>query len=338
MADVMRRVLALLAALQTGKAFAGDELAARLDVNPRTLRRDVDRLRGYGYPVETQPGPGGYYRLAAGRAMPPLLLDDDEAIATLLGLATIAAIGSASEGSVDDAATRAYGKVDQYLPKRLRPQAVALRESLETTAVSAPSTSAETISTLADAIHHAQLVTFDYADGSARRVEPHRQIHLNLRWYLLAWDTGRADWRTFRTDRISNPRNTGRTFTPRPLPAETGIDYLRQGLARDQKRVVVTIKAPMTEVADAFKYQDVELTRTSGGTRAVLRLDSWHWLVLSLAPLDADFTIHEPVEFRAACARFGARLSERRFDADAEVDGLTQDVVGREEVLGGDAE
>lgn len=107
MADVTQRILALLATLQTGRAFSGGELVARLDVSPRTLRRDIDRLRAYGYPVETRPGPGGHYRLIAGAALPPLVLDDDEAIATLLGLATLAATGSAAEGSVDEAATRA---------------------------------------------------------------------------------------------------------------------------------------------------------------------------------------------------------------------------------------
>ncbi|WHT16458.1 YafY family protein [Crossiella sp. CA-258035] len=312
MADVLHRVLSLLAELQTGKAFTGEELAARLAVAPRTLRRDVDRLRSYGYPVQTQPGPGGYYRLAAGRAMPPLLLDDDEAIATLLGLATLAAVGQAGEGSVDDAATRAYGKVDQYLPKRLRPRAAALRASLETTATPAPSTSAETMSTLAEAIQHHHLVSFDYtrANGTAstRRVEPHRQLHLHLRWYLLAWDTDRADWRVFRIDRIAEPRDLGRTFAPRPLPADSGIDYVRQGMRRQRQRVVLTVQAPLEVVADAFKYQDVELSPLPEGTRAVLYLDSWQWLVQGLAFLDADFTIHEPAEFRQACQRFGARL------------------------------
>ncbi|ROT28212.1 YafY family protein [Micromonospora sp. HM5-17] len=313
MADVTQRVLALLAALQTGRAFTGDELAARLDVSPRTLRRDVDRLRRYGYPVETQPGPGGYYRLAAGTAMPPLLLDDDEAIAVLLGLATLASTGSAVEGSLDDAATRAYGKVDQYLPRRLRGRAAALRASLETTQVSAPSTRAETMSALASAIHHRRLVTFDYvsATGSptARRVEPYRQIHHSLRWYLLAWDVDRSDWRVFRTDRITNLREPGGAFTPRPLPADTGLDYLRRGLDRHRQRVVLTVEAPVTAVADAFRYQDAELTAVARDrTRAVVALDSWQWLVLNLAFLDADFTIHEPVAFRTACGRFGARL------------------------------
>ncbi|MEU2615675.1 WYL domain-containing protein [Micromonospora sp. NPDC007271] len=315
MTDLTQRVLALLAALQMGRAFTGEELAARLNVSPRTLRRDVGRLRGYGYPVEAQPGPGGYYRLSAGSAMPPLLLQDDEAIAALLGLATLASTGSASGGSLDDAAARAYGKVDQYLPKRLRARAAALRTSLETRQTLAPSTSVDTLSVLADAIHHMHLVAFDYAGATgpttARRVEPHRQIHQHLRWYLLAWDTGKRDWRVFRTDRITNLRNTGRAFTPRPLPADTGIDYLREGLNKQQNRVVLTVDAPMTAVADALKYQDVQLEPiTPHRTRAVLRSDSWQWLLLNLAFLDADFTIHEPAAFQTACQRFGVRLQQ----------------------------
>lgn len=315
MADVTQRVLALLAALQTGRAFSGDELALRLGISPRTLRRDVDRLRGYGYPVRTQPGPGGYYRLAAGSAMPPLLLEDDEALATLLGLATLASTGSAGEGSLDDAATRAYGKVDQYLPKRLRFRAAALRAGLETGRIPAPSPNAETLSTLADAIHHRRLVTFDYSPArgptTARQVEPHRQIGHRLRWYLLAWDTDKDDWRVFRTDRIADLRDRNRTFTPRALPADTGFDYLRRGFDRHRQRVVLTIEAPMTAVADALREQDVELTPiTATSTRALVMLDSWQWLILNLAFLDADFTIHEPAAFRTACRRFGARLDQ----------------------------
>ncbi len=315
MADVTQRALALLAALQTGRAFTGDELAVRLGISPRTLRRDVDRLRGYGYPVQTRPGPGGHYRLAAGSAMPPLLLEDDEAIATLLGLVTLASTGSAGEGSLGDAATRAYGKVDQYLPKRLRPRAAALRAGLETGRIPAPSPSAETLSMLADAIHHRHLVTFDYSPTTgpttARRVEPHRQIGHRLRWYLLAWDTDKHDWRVFRTDRIANLRDLSRPFTSRDLPADTGFDYLRRGFDRHRQRVVLTIDAPMTAVADALREQDVELTPiTQSSTRALVMLDSWQWLVLNLTFLDADFTIHEPAAFRTACRRFGARLGK----------------------------
>ncbi|MEV7807859.1 HTH domain-containing protein [Microbispora sp. NPDC088329] len=152
MADVTRRMLALLSLLQTGRPFSGDELASRLDVSPRTVRRDVDRLREYGYPVETQPGPGGYYRLVAGRTMPPLVLDDDEAVAALLGLATLASSGSGEDGALDDAATRAYGKLDQFLPARLRPRAAALRASLETGRHVAPAVNAALLADLAEAI------------------------------------------------------------------------------------------------------------------------------------------------------------------------------------------
>jgi predicted DNA-binding transcriptional regulator YafY len=314
MADVIQRVLALLAALQTGRAFSGDELAARLDVSPRTLRRDVDRLRGYGYPVETRPGPGGHYRLTAGAALPPLVLDDDEAVATLLGLATLAATGSAAEGSVDDAATRAYGKVDQYLPRRLCRRATQLRASLETSPALAPSTSAEDLATLAAAIQHRSVVTFDYLSGqgstTSRRVEPHRQVHHHLRWYLLAWDTDRGDWRVFRIDRITHLRTSTSTYAPRALPADTALDYLRQGLNKDRERVVLTVDAPLPAVADAFRYQEAELAALDERrTRAVLMLDTWEWLLLSLAFLDADFTIHEPSGFRTACQAFGARLT-----------------------------
>ncbi|MGY1454716.1 helix-turn-helix transcriptional regulator [Streptomyces sp. SS8] len=313
MADVTQRILALLATLQTGRAFSGEELAARLDVSPRTLRRDVDRLRGYGYPVKTQPGPGGHYRLAAGSAMPPLALDDDEAIATLLGLATLASTGSAAEGSVDEAATRAYGKVDQYLPKRLRHRAAHLRTSLETDAAPAPSVSADVLAALADAIQHHLVITFDYAgrDGSAtsRRVAPYRHVHHNLRWYLLAWDTHKDDWRVFRIDRITRLRTSTSTYTPRPLPAETALDYLRQGLNKHRERVVVTVDAPLPAVAEAFRYREAELVALGDRrTRAVLMLDTWQWLLPDLAFLDADFTVDEPAGFRDALGAFGARL------------------------------
>jgi predicted DNA-binding transcriptional regulator YafY len=313
MADVTQRILALLTTLQTGRSFTGEELAARLNVSPRTLRRDVDRLRAYGYPVETRPGPGGHYRLTAGTALPPLVLDDDEAIATLLGLATLAATGSAAEGSVDEAATRAYGKVDQFLPKRLRHRAARLRASLETDTTTAPSTSAEDLATLADAIQRRLLVTFDYSgkDGAitSRRVEPHRQLHFLLRWYVLAWDTGKDDWRVFRVDRITRLRTSTITFTPRPLPAETALDYLREGLNKPRKRVVLTIEAPLQEVADAFRYQDAEFSaRGEARTEVVLGLDTWEWLLLPLAFLGAGFTVREPEAFREAIRAFGAHL------------------------------
>lgn len=313
MPDVTQRTLSLLAALQTGRSFPGEELAARLGVSPRTLRRDIDRIRGYGYPVETRPGPGGHYRLTAGTALPPLMLGDDEAIATLLGLAVLAAPGGALEGSVEEAATRAYGKIEQYLPKRLRPRAAGLRASLETGAAAVPGARAADLGTMADAVRNRRVVAFEYErrDGAAalRRVEPYRQVHRHLRWYLLGWDLDKDDWRVFRIDRVAALRVTTASFTPRALPAGTAIDYLDQGLQRHRERVVLVVDAPSAAVLDAFRYEDVDLAPLDERrTEVVLWLDTWEWLPASLAFLGADFTVEEPRAFREALRRFGGRL------------------------------
>ncbi|WP_328992812.1 WYL domain-containing protein [Kribbella sp. NBC_01245] len=313
MADVTERMLALLSTLQTGRPFSGEELTRRLSISPRTLRRDVDRLRGYGYPVETQPGPGGFYRLAAGRTMPPLVLDDDEAVATLLALASLAAGGPSAEGGIDDAATRAYGKLDQFLPARLRPRVTAIRASLETSPQQAPSVAADQLSSIAEAIAHQETLTFSYTNASgartSRRVDPYRQVHHLLRWYVLGWDHNREDWRVFRLDRLADVRRTGRRYDQRPLPAGSAAEYLRQGLNVGKQRVSLTINAPVADVLDALKYQDVEVQQASEEqTNVVLALDSWQWLVLHLAFLDADFEITNGAVFADACRAFGERL------------------------------
>ncbi|OEU88212.1 transcriptional regulator [Streptomyces abyssalis] len=346
MADVTERMLALLSTLQTGRRFSGQELTRRLSVSPRTLRRDVDRLRGYGYPVRTQPGPGGYYRLAAGRTMPPLVLDDDEAVATLLALASLAATEPPAEGprsagtgrsdeggqaeggradsgraeggqaggsGIDDAATRAYGKLDQFLPARLRPRLASIRSSLETSPQHAPSVTAQQLGTAAEAIAHRETMSFTYTDARGertdRRVEPYRQVHHLLRWYLLAWDLEREDWRVFRLDRITGPLRTGDRYEPRPLPAESAAEYLRQGLNRGRQHVGVLVEAPAADVADALKFQDAEIHAVSDSrTRVSLALDSWQWLVLNLAFLDADFRISSGTQLAESCRTFGRRL------------------------------
>ncbi|MCC3765284.1 YafY family transcriptional regulator [Glycomyces sp. TRM65418] len=314
MSDVTGRMLSLLATLQTGRSFSGEELATRLGVSPRTLRRDIDRLRGHGYPVETRPGPGGHYRLTAGRTMPPLMLEDDEAVAMLLGLASLATKGSADEGSLDEAATRAYGKLEQFLPKRLRPRIARLRTSLETGATAAPSTSAEHLGLLADAIGSRQVVAFEYErkDGAVatRRVEPHRQAHHLERWYLLGWDLDRGDWRVYRVDRISGLRVSTARFEPRPAPADTAIGYLASGINRTREPVVITVDAPAGAVADAFRHDDAEVVPlTERRTRVRLWLDSWEWPLPALAFLDADFTVEAPERFLEGLKGFGERLA-----------------------------
>ena len=312
MADVTERMLALLSALQSGRAFGGQELAQRLGVSQRTLRRDVRRLRGYGYPVDTRPGPGGRYRLTSGRAMPPLVLDDDEAVATLLGLASLAAVGPAQEGGLDEAATRAYGKLDQFLPARLRPRVAAVRATLDTSPQQAPAVPAAQLGLIAEAIARRQVITFVYRTGERepqrRRVEPYRQIHHLLRWYLLASDTDRADWRVFRLDRITDLTHTGSVFALRPLPADSALEHVRRGINRTRQRVDIVVEAPIAHVSDVFRYQDAEIAAVGDRrTTVTVWVDSWQWLVLPLALLDADFTL-SPLEVPRACTTFAERL------------------------------
>lgn len=312
-ADVTERMLALLSTLQTGRPFRGEELAARLGVSPRTLRRDVERLRGYGYPVETRPGPGGHYRLVAGRTMPPLVLDDDEAIAALLGLAVLAAARSDEGGALDEAATRAYGKLDQFLPARLRPRVAALRTGLETDPQPAPGVPARTLADLAEAIKAGEVVAFDYADrhgtASRRRVEPHRQIHLRLRWYLLGWDLDRDDWRVFRLDRVTGLVRTGIRHPGRALPADTALAYLRRGMDPELRRVRLAVRGEAHQVADALRRHDPEVRPGGDGrTEVAVRVDSWRRLIADLVYLDVEFTVLAPPRFREACAAFARRL------------------------------
>ncbi|WP_459546625.1 helix-turn-helix transcriptional regulator [Nocardia sp. X0981] len=314
MADVTERMLSLLSTLQTGRAYSGDELARRLGISPRTLRRDVERLRGYGYPVQTRPGPGGYYQLRAGRTLPPLLLDDDEAIATLLGLAALGATGPATEGGLDDAATRAYGKIDQFLPARLRPRAAAIRASLETGYQRAPGVPPERLATLGAAIAHREVVTFTYrgghGDSKTRRVHPYRQVHQHLRWYLLAWDTGRADWRVFRLDRMTELLRTGAHYPPRSLPADSALDYLRRGLTVGKQRVELRIALPPERVADALIHQHADIAADDDQhTTVTVWLDAWPWILSALAFLDSEFTVTAaPADFFTGYETFAGRL------------------------------
>lgn len=329
MADVTERMLALLSTLQSGRSFGGAELTQRLGVSARTLRRDVDRLRGYGYPVQTQPGPGGFYRLVAGQAMPPLVLDDDEAVATILGLASLAAgvaatsssgapasaeaSDAAGDTSLEHAATRAFGKLDQLLPTRLRSRVSAIRSTLETSPQSAPSVTASRIAALAEATSAQEVVTFDYVNArgepSARRVEPHRQVHHLMRWYLLGWDLGREDWRVFRLDRISDVVRTGARFMPRSLPGDSALDYLREGFAGTGHRVRLRVHAPVTRVLDALKHEDAEITAVDAVTTDVsFHVDAWQWMLRPLTLLDADFELDAEPEMLDGLGRFAERL------------------------------
>src|SRR6202789_477064 len=230
MANTSTRTLRLLSLLQAKRYWPGGELADRLGVSPRTLRRDVDRLRELGYPVEAQRGVDGGYQLAAGAALPPLVVDDEEAVALAVGLQ------AAAQGPVEgiaDSSVRALAKVVQVMPARLRRRVEAL------TAMTVPAAwdgsaryalDPAVLTTIALACRDAERIRFGYtaADGtaSARHVEPHRMVSLGRRWYLVGYDLDRQAWRSFRLDRLNEPAGTGARFRPRELPAEDAAAFV----------------------------------------------------------------------------------------------------------------
>lgn len=313
MADVTRRMLDLLTLLQTKRRFTGAELVTRLGVSERTVRRDIDRLREYGYPVDAAPGPGGHYGLTAGRAIPPLMFDDDEVVAIMLALAATASADPGDPGSIGGATTRAYGKLDQVLPARLAVSAAAVRASVEAEAFRAPSVEIADITRIATAIQEHRELEFVYRRGERathRRVEPHRQVHHLLRWYLVAWDLDREGWRVFRTDRISQLGVRTSGFEPRPMPEDAALDLVKAGVKRSSRKAVVTVEASVDDVAAALAFESMELEAVGDHrTRVTLRCEDWHWLLFNLSHLGCAFAIDEPVEWSENIERFAASVA-----------------------------
>ncbi|MBB6000947.1 helix-turn-helix transcriptional regulator [Streptomonospora salina] len=231
--DMPARLLRLLSLLQTRRQWPGAELAQRLGTSRRTLRRDVQRLRELDYAVDATTGTDGGYRLArGGRAVPPLLLDDEETVAAAIALATAAG----STPGIAEGATRALVKLQALLPARLRPQLDALgRAAAALPHRGAVPVDPARLALLAGCRRDTEVLAFDYRDrrgcSRRRRVEPYHLVTAQGRWYLIAYDPDRADWRIFRADRIADALPTRRGFTPRPLPAENPADLLARSLA-----------------------------------------------------------------------------------------------------------
>jgi predicted DNA-binding transcriptional regulator YafY len=313
MTETSGRLLQLLALLQTRRDWAGHELAERLGVSGRTVRRDVERLRDLGYPVDALTGPAGGYRLRAGTAMPPLLLDDDEAVAIAVGLRGAA---SASVTGIEETAVRALVKLEQVLPSHLRRRVTALRDATASRAATGPTFDAEVLTVLAGACRDREHVRFAYRsrDGSEtrRRVEPHSLVNLGQRWYLVAWDCEREDWRTFRLDRLERPSPAGSRFPERALP-EGDAAAVVAGRLREveyRHRAVATLHAPAEEIvqrvpwiADCVEPLDERSCtfRTSD--------DSLDWLALRIAGLGCDFEVHEPPQLAQRCRELSERLA-----------------------------
>src|SRR6202042_1070378 len=254
MLETSARLLRLLSLLQTPRDWTGTELAERLGVSARTVRNDVDKLRELGYPVLATRGPTGGYRLGAGAAMPPLLLDDEEAVAVAVGLRTAA--GGAIAG-IEDAALRALAKLEQVLPSRLRSRVGTLQSVITPVPVpGAPLVDSDVLTAIAAACRSRERLRFWYLshDGtrSDREAEPYQLVNWGRRWYLVAFDVGRSDWRRFRVDRVAPRAPGGRRFTPRPLPAADIADWVARRVATGgwQHRARVTVFAPAAAVSE----------------------------------------------------------------------------------------
>jgi len=313
MLDTSSRLLRLLALLQSRRYWAGPDLAARLDITPRTVRRDVDRLRSLGYPVASSPGLAGGYQLAAGSNLPPLLLDDDEALAVSLGL-RMATTGTVS--GMEESALRALAKLEQVMPSRLRTRVRNLHAAVSPLGMSGPSVPHERLSALAGACRGLQCVRFGYAghdgrDGD-RHVEPHALVCTASRWYLLAWDRVRDDWRTFRVDRIAGDVHSGERFLPRKVPGGDAAAYVSRAISVQPYavRARIVLHAPLARMRERIPPSVGRLARIDAG-HCLLEVGAPRHDVLAchLAMLDVDFTVEEPAELAEYMRAMARRLS-----------------------------
>ncbi|HYJ75683.1 MAG TPA: YafY family protein [Kineosporiaceae bacterium] len=308
------RMMRLLSLLQTHRYWPGAELADRLEVSLRTLRRDVDRLRELGYPVEAQRGVDGGYQLAAGASLPPLVLDDDEAVALALGLQSAA---QAPVAGIAEASLGALAKVAQVMPPRLRRRVEALRAVTVTSPFGArgPDLDAGVLTTVAQACRDAVRLGFAYGAASGERtereVEPLRLVPLGRRWYLVAYDLGRHDWRSFRLDRLERPVPTGVRFRPRELPAPDAATFVREGLRN--LPVTFTIEVVVEAPADGVRrtigtWATVE-PLDGDRCRVLMTGDDLAWPTLGLVMLEAEFTVLRPPEMIEYLGALAGRFS-----------------------------
>lgn len=310
MLETSARLLRLLSLFQGRRYWSGPDLAGRLEVTSRTLRRDVDKLRSLGYPIHSTTGAEGGYQLGAGASMPPLLLDDEEAVAVALGLRA-AATGTVQ--GIEEASVRALSKIEQILPPRLGRRVAALQAMIVTRPGSRTSVDAKILTVVADACRDQQKLRFRYSDRagapSTRLVEPHRLVNPGIRWYLVAWDADREDWRTFRVDRMQPRVTTGERFVPREPPAKDLAAYVSRGVwYAPPCRARVKLLAPAEAVADRLPPCGAMLEPIDAsscyfeiGASTFERL-AWHLVFLGV-----DFEVSEPAELLEEVRRLAGR-------------------------------
>ncbi|MEU4595519.1 YafY family protein [Nocardia sp. NPDC023988] len=314
MTDTAARLLRLLALLQMPREWPGSELADRLGVTDRTVRRDIDRLRELGYPVLAALGASGGYRLTAGSALPPLVLDEDEAVAVAVGLRV--ATGQAV-GGIEEASVRALTKLEQVLPAKLRRRVRVVGAAVAVRVGEGPTVEPEVLTTLAAAVTNRERLRFRYFDTdgaeSRRHVEPVGVVASGRRWYLVAYDLDRDAWRTYRTDRIAHPHPTGARIIARELPAADAADYVagrRTDWPTAPYRADVTIDAPRTRVTGRLGEDPATLHSTGATTCRLtgVRDDDPDWLARQLVSLGAAFRVHDSPELSARLRAMAERI------------------------------
>ena len=306
------RLLRLLALLQSRRSWLAAELAERLEVTDRTVRRDVDRLRRLGYPVNALPGVGGGYQLGAGAELPPLLLEDDEAIAVSVGLQQATVAGLAG---LDEAAIRALIKLKQVLPSRLRHRVDTISKGIGTISGGGRAADPDLLLALARAVEeHDQLrLTYRRHDGTEirRTVEPYRVLHAGRNWYLYAWDLDQSDWRNFRLDRLRLRTPNGPKFAPRPLPDDLEQDLVR-GITTSAYRYEcrLLVEASADRVRDVFGPTVAAVTPLPDGRCEVQTGSaSLTEVAVYVGLLEAEFTVLEPAELTEVVAAVAGRLA-----------------------------
>src|SRR3954452_14392402 len=309
MTRTTERVLHLLGLLQQRPVWTGPQLAERLGVTTRSIRRDVERLRGLGYPVQAAQGAGGGYQLGRGRGLPPLLLDDSEAVAVAVSL-RMAAGGTVSGAS--EAALRTLAKLDQVMPPRLRSEVRAIHQATQTLDSGQAAVDGDALLRVARAVRDMVRIRFDYEPRdktqTSRTVEPVGLVATGRRWYLMAYDVDRDDWRSFRLDRMRSVEPT--TWRFRPREHEDPASYVQRSVASSGYRIRarVLVHAPLAEVAERTSVRSVVLSAVGDETTLLeAGAESIYGLAFHLSWLGFEFDVQEPAELREALAEMGHR-------------------------------
>jgi len=318
MIETSARLLALLSLLQLRREWTGTELADRLEVGPRTIRRDIDKLRSLGYPIEAAPGVAGGYRLGSGGELPPLLLDDAEAVAVAVGLRTAAA-GTIT--GIEETSIRALAKLEQILPPRLRRRVSALSQATSAFGIDGPRIDPDLLATLAGACRDSQLLRFGYTSGdqrrSRRRVDPAAVVYTGYRWYLVAFDLDRDDWRTFRIDRIGNqpPIRPGERGRRRVVPGGDPAAYVARQLRTrggdvDAPPGRIRVLAPATKVRARVPGRHATVEPDGDGACIVTTTGPWSpGFLVWMATLDEPLQVLEPDELISLAQVLAGRLA-----------------------------